>query len=66
LEAKVVDCSWYREKGAKSVSDYEKTAWILRPEKGGRKIGFTPYSKLTKEEKDKLDDELFNFEFSEE
>lgn len=54
----VVRCNVWEEKGAKSVSDYEKSAWILRTEKGGRSIGFTPYRDLSKKEQEKVDEEM--------
>lgn len=57
IERKIVRCSSYNERNKVSIHQMEKIAWILRTEKGGKQIGFKPYSKLSSEEKLRVQEE---------
>ena len=56
LKLPIAECSEHEVKYAASVRTLEKIAWVLRTEKGGKMIGFTKYSDLSKEEQEKLGD----------
>jgi hypothetical protein len=54
----VKECSHYQEERDVSSWEMRQIAWILRTEKSGRKMGFTPYRDLEKEEREKVDDSV--------
>ena len=58
LREPVIECTSFSEKGRATMYELTQTAWILRTDKMGRQIGFTPYCKLTREEKQEVDDDL--------
>ena len=56
LPEKVVKCDSYDETKSVSLYDLRSIAWVLRTDKTGKHIGFTPYRDLPKKEKDEVDD----------
>ena len=55
LPEKVVKCDCYDEEKQVSVYDLRDIAWVLRTDKAGKHIGFTPYKDLPRSEKKEID-----------
>jgi hypothetical protein len=50
-------CSGYKHKSDTSLSEMKETAWILRTDRYGKRIGFKPYRSLKESERFYLDEE---------
>ncbi len=59
LRERVEFCSEFSDKNQASYEDMMKIAWYVRTDASGKKIGFEPYGKLSKDEKRAMDDDYF-------